>query len=152
MIDFRLHTCYILDVMTLTDSVTIAKLDVSHETLCARCHRPHTRTTAGRRQSYCWDCHAAYMRANRRKYSQLTEGQRLNSLARGHVNVLRQRGKILADVCVECGVTDKEAIIELHHPDIVNRPLDVEPLCHSCHSAEHGKQPSPRCQLIHRCR
>jgi len=84
--------------------------------------------------AYCRLCRNAYQRAHRPKYRHLSLQERLRNIARSYVKVLRSRGKIIADMCFACGSKEN---VELHHPDIDNRPLDVIPLCRQCHKGEH---------------
>lgn len=83
-------------------------------------------------QRYCRACHAAYQRANRPKYSELTPEQRMKSNARAYVNVYQHRGLIEAKPCEHCGNPEAEK----HHEDY-NQPLAVTWLCRKCHLAEH---------------
>lgn len=59
-------------------------------------------------------------------------------VTRPNTNTARRRCNrtILADQCHLCGST---ANVDRHHPDIENRPEDVEILCRKCHAKEHTK-------------
>jgi len=108
---------------------------VKHETyrlrrgkyLCPICGNPKDLP----RYNYCRLCRNAYQRAKRPKYRDLSPLQRRRNIARSYAKVLKKRGKILADICFACG---SRKDIELHHPDIDNRPFDVIPLCRKCHT------------------
>lgn len=77
------------------------------------------------------------MRQNRTQYKDLSEIQRKRNISRAFVNVLKNRGKIGAENCLNCG---SESFVELHHPDIDAEPLEIIPLCRECHKVKHMKQ------------
>ena len=86
-----------------------------------------------RRHCYCGACHAAYMRANRTPWSQMSEDQRARSTARSKAHTYRKRGKIARMPCVDCGSPD----VQMHHRDY-SRPLEVTWLCDTCHRDRHA--------------
>ena len=83
-------------------------------------------------QRYCRACHAAYMRRNRPKDSQLPTEAKMHQLARKKANVYQTRGKLIPRPCEDCGSTG----VQKHHPDYV-QALDVVWLCRPCHLARH---------------
>jgi ribosomal protein S27AE len=72
------------------------------------------------------------MRANRKRYSELSELQRQKANARSYANVALNRGQIDREPCEVC--ESEEA--QMHHEDY-SKPLDVRWLCRRCHLAEH---------------
>lgn len=99
---------------------------------CSKCRGP-LGDRAGKYR-YCLQCHAAYMRAWRPEYSDLTPEQKRKSVTRSYARVYRRRGKLIEEPCVECGGSEN---IEAHHEDY-DRPLDVVWLCRPCHVAHHA--------------
>lgn len=87
-------------------------------------------------QKNCLSCHAAYMRANRPRHSDLPEEQRRRANARSYANVYKRRGKLVPEPCKRCGGDDAE----MHHHDY-SQPLEVEWLCRPCHLTEHRPCP-----------
>lgn len=85
------------------------------------------------KQKYCKSCHAAWMRKNRPKYSELSDLQRLKIKCRARFNVSIQRGKISKQPCKVCGFTKAEA----HHGDYT-KPFEVVWLCRKHHLELHG--------------
>jgi hypothetical protein len=83
-------------------------------------------------QALCRSCHNAYMRVNRKKHSELTEIQKLKSLARSKVHLYVKRGSIKKLPCCNCGDINSEA----HHEDYT-KPLDIAWLCRKCHLQYH---------------
>lgn len=104
---------------------------------CSRCGQRHGRRRFSggivRGQSYCYGCHAAYMRATRPRHSELTPEQRAKANARAQANVAQGRGKLRPGPCETCGEKDAEK----HHPDY-QRPLEVVWLCRACHLELHA--------------
>lgn len=84
-------------------------------------------------QSYCWDCHAAYMRRFRATHF-MPPGQRQRSNARAYTRTYLERGKLERKPCEVCG----EPETERHHDDYT-KPLKVHWLCRYHHLARHGK-------------
>jgi hypothetical protein len=80
----------------------------------------------------CLDCASSYSKANRPKYSQLTDEQRKRSNARSYTKVLILRGVLVPQPCA-CGAMK----VTPHHRDYDN-PRDIEWLCGDCH-----RGPSP---------
>jgi hypothetical protein len=96
--------------------------------ICSACHARRDRGM----QRYCKACHAAYMRENRPKHSELTPEQRMKANARSYAHVYRDRGKIDRKPCEKCGSEDSQ----MHHEDY-SRPLEVTWLCRDCHLEHH---------------
>lgn len=103
----------------------------SEQQRCPVCQKQHDRKTRSRPASYCWECHAAYMRRTRPKHSELTAEARKKANARSYANVYQRRGKILPMQCCKCG-----ADAEKHHPDY-EKPVEVVWLCRECHIKHH---------------
>ena len=95
---------------------------------CSRC--PNRRQKG---QSYCAECHAAYMREHRPKYSELTDEQRLRTNARAYLHMYVKRGKIVKSPCVVCG----DEKVEACHEDY-NKPLEVIWRCKK-HRLQHQR-------------
>jgi hypothetical protein len=83
-------------------------------------------------QSYCLDCHAAYMRAHRPKHKDLSEISRRKANTRSYTNVLIKRGKIEKQPCKNCG----DENVQAHHSDYGN-PKKVSWYCKICHHDIH---------------
>lgn len=98
--------------------------------LC-KCGQPNDRLP----QRYCKACHAAYMRANRPRHSELTEEQRKKSNARSYANEYARRGLIEKLPCCVCGDPKSEA----HHEDY-DKPLEVVWYCREHHLEHHALQ------------
>lgn len=95
---------------------------------CSTCGKPHNR--AG--QSYCAECHAAYMRSWRLTHP-LTDEQRKKDTCRSYTNVLIRRGRLNREPCSVCGVEPAQA----HHPDY-SQPRLVVWLCKQHHREHHA--------------
>lgn len=105
--------------------------------ICPKCGEPNKRNGAlegSRRQSYCNDCHNAYMRANRRPYSEMTPEQKAKDTARSYANVYQAKGKILPQPCEVCGAEPTEK----HHDDY-SKPLEVRWFCRRHHLEHHRR-------------
>jgi len=51
----------------------------------------------------------------------------------------RYRGEVLkGNLCYVCGDSDK---VQGHHPDLINKPLFIISLCHTCHLIIHKRDP-----------
>jgi hypothetical protein len=101
--------------------------------ICYICEGLHTRKrTNGKAHSYCHSCHAAYMRKNRPKHSELAPLARMKANARAYANAYQARGKLKPEPCLLCGSTD----VQKHHVDY-GRPLDVLWFCRPCHLEQH---------------
>jgi hypothetical protein len=98
---------------------------------CARCHEA-PRSPSG---AYCNPCKAAYGRAHRAAYRDLSEAERRKARARATARMAVARGTMRIEPCSRCGA----AKAERHHPDY-SRPLEVVWLCTPCHRAEHKAQ------------
>lgn len=57
--------------------------------------------------------------------------------ATGMVNSEIAKGKLLPAYKHKCSMCGNKAYL-YHHEDY-NKPLDVMPLCHRCHSVKHGR-------------
>jgi hypothetical protein len=97
--------------------------------ITCKCGKP----TSSVNSAYCRDCWNAYQKTNRKKHSELTEGQRKKANARSYVNVYIRRGLVIRKCCEACGAEKSQA----HHPDY-DKPLEVIWLCKPCHMKEHG--------------
>ena len=100
-------------------------------TPCSRCKSVPPRVG----QKYCRACHAAYMRENRPRHSELPPEARRKANVRSYANTYQQRGKLVQEPCQVCGDRDSEK----HHPDY-SQPLLVEWLCRPCHLNRHVEQ------------
>lgn len=101
---------------------------------CSHCGRE--RETDHR---WCLGCKAAWARANRPKYRDMTPRQQFEANARSHANLAQKRGQITKRPCEDCGSLKSQK----HHPDYT-RPLDVIWLCRPCHTAQHrGERDAP---------
>jgi hypothetical protein len=101
---------------------------------CPTCGKQHNRAGPRRRQSYCCACHAAYMRENRPRHSELPPEAKRKANARAYVNTYQCRGKLNPKPCGDCG-----GKAEKHHEDY-SKPLAVDWLCRKCHLALHKLQ------------
>jgi hypothetical protein len=86
---------------------------------------------------YCNDCHAAYMRKNRPKHSELSDEQRMKANARAYLKEYVKRGHVKKLPCEKCGNENSEG----HHEDY-SKPLDVKWLCREHHLEVHKKSPA----------
>lgn len=102
-------------------------------TLCRRTCPRCGEDLRGQRSGYCNDCHAKYMRENRRKYKDLSEEQKRRDRCRSYANVYLRRGKIERKPCAVEGCLEKP---QMHHPDYA-RPLYVVWLCRKHHHRLH---------------
>lgn len=82
---------------------------------------------------YCLDCHAEYMRENRRKHYELFPEAKKRANARSYLNVYIKRGAIKKGPCIVCG-TEKN--LEAHHEDY-DKPLEVIWYCRKHHIEKH---------------
>lgn len=98
---------------------------------CSRCRTLHDRDG----QRYCRACHAAYMRENRPKHSELPEHARHKANVRSMACQYEKRGKLKRQPCQKCGSNNAEK----HHPDY-SQPLLVEWLCRECHLEHHREE------------
>lgn len=104
---------------------------------CSRCHVEHSRyrdRNHTKPSAYCLACHAAYMRENRPKHSELSPKQRLAANARSYANVYQRRGKLTPEPCERCG----SERVHKHHENY-GKPLDVRWLCPQDHRLEHQR-------------
>lgn len=100
---------------------------------CVKCDNP-LEPNRKHKQAYCKSCHAAWMRNNRPRHSDLEPEQRKKANARSYLNVYVRRGKILKQPCSICNAAKAEA----HHNDYT-KPLEVIWYCRSCHLLLHKK-------------
>lgn len=103
-------------------------------TLCGKCGGVKEKNRD--KQTYCRGCHAAYMRENRPKHSELKPEQKIKSNARSYAKVYLKRGAIKKQPCEVCGAFDTQ----MHHTDY-SKPLQVSWLCRRHHLIEHGHRP-----------
>jgi hypothetical protein len=68
----------------------------------------------------------------RKKYSELTNDQKIRVRARSYANVYQARGELEPEPCRRCGERAQK-----HHPDY-SCPLFVQWLCKKCHRAFHA--------------
>lgn len=101
---------------------------------CRECGSPRAP-----RKWFCDACAAAKRRKTKRREKRHPEARRRN-LARWIVRQAKKYGAFPeGDRCTRCGSTDR---VELHHPTgfaHLRDWLNVQPLCHDCHRAEHAK-------------
>ncbi len=105
--------------------------------LCTKCGAQHERTRGRlnwRPAAYCAACHAAYMRQNRKKHSQLGDESRARANARAYAHVYLKRGKLKRE---PCEVEGCEAPAQMHHDDY-SQPLKVRWICVAHHLALHA--------------
>jgi hypothetical protein len=93
------------------------------------CKCGNVRRKGGR---YCRECHAAYMRSNRPKHSELSSDAKKKANARAYLREYIRRGHITKQPCIICGNRDSEG----HHKDY-NKPLEVVWLCREHHLYIH---------------
>jgi len=101
------------------------------KTECSKCGEFLELQRIGR-QRYCLKCHAAYMRAHRPKFSEMTPEQRQRSTSRAYANVYQHRGKLQPQPCEACGAMEAQK----HHDDY-SKPLAVRWFCRHCHLKHH---------------
>jgi hypothetical protein len=70
-------------------------------------------------------------RETRGGYAALSPEERRKDNCRSYANIYKKRGVLVPRPCEVCG-----AKAEMHHPDY-NMPLNVEWLCHECHTELH---------------
>lgn len=102
---------------------------------CSSCgeHHERRRNRLGDPAAYCHECHAAYMRAHRKRHSELSPEAKMRANARAYANVYQRKGKLVPRPCESCGASQ----VQKHHDDY-SRPLDVRWLCKSCHCDLHA--------------
>jgi hypothetical protein len=103
------------------------------KTTCSKCGGPLEENRIGK-QRYCLSCHAANMRENRVRHSELTDEQRQKANARSYANVYLRRGYITRGSCEVCGDTNAE----MHHDDY-SKPTEIRWLCR-VHHLEHHRE------------
>jgi hypothetical protein len=94
------------------------------------------------RAKRCNPCHAAYMRLNRKSWSELSDLERMKAGARSALKMAVRRGTVVKGPCAICG-TDQN--IEGHHEDY-SKPLEVAWLCRSDHTKVTEEQTEAKCQ------
>lgn len=121
--DARLGTA-VAAIAKPVNTVSRKIMTLRTKTIC-NCGQPIEPHRVGK-QGNCLACHAAYMRAHRPKYSDMTPEQKRRDSARSYARVLLQRGKIEKGPCEDCGSTDVIIYLEDY-----NKPRDVTWLCRS---------------------
>lgn len=102
---------------------------------CSKCGKMHNRMrdhSTGELASYCFECQAAYTRARRPKYQDMSPEQKLKANCRAYAKVYLRRGKLIRQPCKLCS----EPNTEMHHEDY-SKPLEVTWLCKLCHVRYH---------------
>lgn len=102
----------------------------NHKKTCSACGELLEENRIGVSR-YCRKCHAAHMRTNRPRHSELTEEQRKKANARAYVNQYIRRGKIKKQPCEVCGEP-----AQMHHDDY-SKPLEVRWFCRKHHLELH---------------
>lgn len=98
---------------------------------CSKCRTEDAR--AGQR--YCLACHAAYARANRKKYSEMSAAQKQKLKCRSSSSRATRTGVLTKQPCAVCGSDNAER----HHHRYTDH-LDVTWLCREHHlAAEKAK-------------
>lgn len=101
-------------------------------TKCGAMHsRPKNRSTKYL-ASYCLACNAAYNRATRKRYSDLSPIQRMKANCRSAAKMALRRGTLTKNPCWVCGAEKAE----MHHEDY-SKALEVSWLCKLCHVRYH---------------
>lgn len=94
--------------------------DVGKRTRCACGGKLSTE-----RSTQCRKCHAAWMRAHRPKWSELSEEEKRKARVRAYTNTLIRRGKIERQPCA-CGQPAQARHVTY------DDPRDVQWACHQC--------------------
>lgn len=89
--------------------------------------------TGNRIASYCGNCHAAYMRENRPKHSELKPEAKRKANIRATSREEEKQGRLERTRCAKCN----SVYTERHHPSY-DSAMNVIYLCRSCHLAEHS--------------
>ena len=97
---------------------------------CSRCGGKNDRLP----QAYCKDCHAAYIRENRARHSDLAPLAKKRANARAYAKEYLKRGKLKKGSCEIAGC---RAPTEMHHEDYC-KPLQVRWFCRAHHLELHG--------------
>lgn len=105
------------------------------KTNCSKCSQKLEENRIGKKR-YCLKCSNEWMKANRKKHSQLTEEQKIKANARSYVNTYIRRGKIKKGFCEICNSENVQA----HHNDY-SKPLEVRWLCNKHHIEHHKSNP-----------
>ena len=85
------------------------------------------------KQHNCNACHAAWQRANGKRYKAMAGEERERYLARRLAQKAVIAGKLIPQPCETCGSTEH---IEKHHEDY-SKPLEVRWFCRPHHVALH---------------
>ena len=72
-------------------------------------------------------------------YAEQTELERAKKKARARTWHRKHRGTLKTDIskCKRCGAKKN---IELHHPDPLQKPAYIVPLCRMCHRKKHKRK------------
>lgn len=116
-------------IVNVSPETSVRKRGV-YKKQCSKCDAPLEPTRIGK-QCYCRKCHAANMRENRVKHSDLMPEAKKKANARAYLHVYIKRGKIKKQGCKVCG-----APAEAHHHDY-SKPLEVEWFCREHHLELH---------------
>lgn len=100
------------------------------KTTCSKCNNQIEDSRKGQR--YCKSCHAANMRKNRPKHSELKPEARKKANTRAYSKEYLKRGFIVKQPCVVCGDENSQ----MHHDDY-DKPLDVIWVCRKHHLELH---------------
>ena len=115
-------------------SKSTTKVKSNIKSTCSGCGGDLQQHRIGK-QRYCLKCHAAYMRENRPKHSELPTLARKKANARSYANQYLKRGKITRKPCAICNSPNSQ----MHHEDY-DRPTVVVWLCRPCHLDYHMVQ------------
>lgn len=100
---------------------------------CSKCNNQLEPARYGKYR-YCRDCHAEYMRLNRKdEYKNLSPIEKKKYSARKIVAIAVRKGSLIKSRCVVCG----ELEVEGHHEDY-DKPKEVIWLCRKHHLERHG--------------
>jgi hypothetical protein len=99
------------------------------ERTCPKCRERPSRPT----HAYCAPCLAAYVRAHRPRYRDLSEEARKKMNCRSYTNMLIRRGALARGPCEDCGAPNADAL-HVGYDD----PRAVRWRCSTCRMAHLG--------------